>query len=175
MKCELFGKYTVYVRDLFISYSKILAIKAHITRRDTDTIIKNIIKYLKPFSKLISSYLDELFEIMKIKMPKKIFLEIVVNVMEQLNECGKKCLGEMKKFCRYHSLLYFENSNLYFKKYIIDTKRLAACSRQTNDKCKEQNKYSKIINKSDSFWRNTFMRRLIKNWRINPSFLLIKS
>ena len=141
-------KYYIYVRDLFISYSKILAIKAHITRRDTDTIIKNIIKYLKPFSKLISSYLDELFEIMKIKMPKKIFLEIVVNVMEQLNECGKKCLGEMKKFCRYHSLLYFENSNLYFKKYIIDTKRLAACSRQTNDKCKEQNKYSKFTNKA---------------------------
>ena len=78
-------------------------------------------------------------------MPKKVFLEIVVNVMEQLNECGKKCLQEMKKFCRYHSLLYYEKSNLYYKKYIIDTKRLAVCNKQTVDKCKEQIKYSNIL------------------------------
>lgn len=78
-------------------------------------------------------------------MAKKIFLEIVVNVMKQLNECGKKCLQEMKKFCRNHSLLYFEKSNLYYKKYIGDTKKLTICRKQTNDKCKEQVKYSNIL------------------------------
>ena len=142
---EMIEKYYLYVRDLIISYSKILAIKFQITKGDNETIIKNIIKYVKPFSKLGSSYLDELLEIMKEKMPKKVFLEIVVNVIEQLNECGKKCLGKMKKFCRYHSLLYFENSNLFFKKYIGDIKKLAICSNETNNKCKEQNNYSKIL------------------------------
>jgi hypothetical protein len=82
---------------------------------------------------------------MKEQMPKKVFLEIVVNVMEQLNECGKNCLQEMKKFCRYHSLLYFEKSNLYYKKYIIDTKKLAVCGGRAIDKCKEQIKYSNIL------------------------------
>jgi hypothetical protein len=138
-------KYYIYVKDLIISYSKILNIKSQITKGDTETIIKNITKYIQVFSKLSSGYLDELLEIMKEKMPKKIFLEIVVNVMEQLNECGKKCLQEMKKFCRYHSLLYFEKSNLYYKKYIGDTKKLAICSKQTTDKCKEQFKYSNIL------------------------------
>ena len=138
-------KYFIYVKDLIISYSKILNIKSQITKGDTETIINNITKYLQVFSKLSSGYLDELLEIMKEQMPKKVFLEIVVNVMEQLNECGKKCLQEMKKFCRYHSLLYFEKSNLYYKKYIIDTKKLAICSKQTLEKCKEQIKYSNIL------------------------------
>jgi hypothetical protein len=51
----------------------------------------------------------------------------------------------MKKFCRYHSLLYFEKSNLYYKKYIGDTKKLAICSKQVTDKCKEQVKYGNIL------------------------------
>ena len=138
-------KYYIYVKDLIISYSKILNLKGQITKGDRETIIKNITKYIQVFSKLSSGYLDELLEIMKEKMPKKIFLEIVVNVMEQLNECGKKCLQEMKKFCRYHSLLYFEKSNLYYKKYIGDTKKLAICSKQVTDKCKEQVKYGNIL------------------------------
>ncbi len=138
-------KYYIYVKDLIISYSKVLNIKSQISKGDTEIIIKNITKYLKVFSKLSSGYLDELLEIMKGNMAKKIFLEIVVNVLEQLNECGKKCLEEMKKFCRYHSLLYFEKSNLYFKKYIGDVKKLSVCSKAVMDKCKEQVKYSNIL------------------------------
>ena len=138
-------KYYIYVKDLIISYSKILNIKNQITKGDNETIIKNITKYIQIFSKLSSGYLDELLEIMEEKMPRKIFLEIVVNVMEQFNECGKKCLQEMKKFCRYHSLLYFEKSNLYFKRYIGNIRRLAVCSRQVIDKCKELVKYGNIL------------------------------
>ena len=82
---------------------------------------------------------------MKERMPKRIFLQVVVNVIVQLNEYGKKCLGEMKKFCRYLSLLYFEKSNIYYNKYIIDTKRLAVCSKQTIEKCKEKIIYNNII------------------------------
>jgi len=122
-----------------------LNIKNQITKSDTENIIKNIIKYLQVFSKLKSGYLEELLEILKENMAKKIFLEIVVNVMVQLNEYGKQCLKEMKKLCKYHSLLYFEKSNLYYKKYIRDTKKLAICSKQTSDKCKEQVKYSNIL------------------------------
>jgi len=138
-------KYYIYVKDLIISYSKILNIKSQITKGDRETIIKNITKYLKVFSKLSSGYLDKLLEIMKEKIPKKVFLEIIINVMEQLNECGKISLKEMKKFCKYHSLLYFEKSSLLYKKYIGDTKKLAICSKQTSDKCKEQVKYSSIL------------------------------
>ena len=91
-------------------------------------------------------------------MPKKVFLEIVVNAMEQLNECGQKCLVEPKKFfieivvnfnsllndygkkcleemeeCTiYRSLLYFEKSNLYFKKFIGGYKKIIINMRETN-------------------------------------------
>jgi len=130
--------YYIYVKDLIISYSKILNIKSQIIKEDVETIIKNIKKYLEIFSKLSSSYIDDLLEIMKEKMPKKVFLEIVVNAMAQLNKCGKKCLEEKKKLCKYHSLLYFEKSNLYYKKYIGDTKELNICSRNIHDEFKEQ-------------------------------------
>jgi len=116
-----------------------------ITKRDTETIIKNITKYLESFIKHSSGYLDELLEIMKEKMQEKVFYEIVVNVMTKLNECGKKCLEEKKKFCRYHSLLYFEKSNLYYKKYIGVLKKLVICSKEIVDKCKEQVKYNNIL------------------------------
>jgi len=133
-------KYYIFVKELIISYSKILNIKSEIIEGDAEAIIKNITKYLYIFSKFSSGYIDELFEIMKEKMPKIVFLEIVVNIMEQLNKNGKKCLGEIKKFCKYHSLLYFEKSNFFYKKYIEDN-----CSKQTRYKCRELVKYSSII------------------------------
>ena len=138
-------KYYIYVKDLTISYSKILKIKSQITKEDVETIIKKINKYLETFSKLSSDYLDELLEIMKEKMPKNVFLEIVVNVMMQLNKCGKECLEEKKKFWKYHSLLYFKKSYLYYKKYIEDSKNLNVCSKKAFDECKEQVKYCKIL------------------------------
>ena len=138
-------KYYIYTKELIISYSKILKIKSQITKEDKEQIIQNTTKYLKVFAEQSSGYLDELLELMKNVMDKKFFLEIVVNIIEQLNECGKKCLEQMKKYCRYHSLLYFEKAKSYFDKYIVETKKLAICSKQTSDKCKEQTKISTIF------------------------------
>ena len=58
--------------------------------------------------------------------------------MAKLKQCGKKnCLKEMKKFCRYNSLNYFEKTKRYFSKYIIDRKELLPFNNLYN-KCKIQ-------------------------------------
>jgi hypothetical protein len=130
-------KYFIYVKQLIQSYTKLVNMKGQITKGDTDTIIKNVKEYMKIFAEQSSGYLDNLVEIMK-EMPKKVFLEIVVNTIEQLNECGKKCLAERKKFCKYHSLIYFEKAETLFKKYIGEIKSLAAVGKKIMDKCKNQ-------------------------------------
>ena len=130
-------KYFIYVKQLIQSYTKLVNMKGQITKGVTDTIIKNVKEYMKIFAEQSSGYLDNLVEIMK-EMPKKVFLEIVVNTIEQLNECGKKCLAERKKFCKYHSLIYFEKAETLFKKYIGEIKSLAAVGKKIMDKCKNQ-------------------------------------
>ena len=130
-------KYFIYVKQLIQSYTKLVNMKGQITKGVTDTIIKNVKEYMKIFAEQSSGYLDNLVEIMK-EMPRKVFLEIVVNVIEQLNECGKKCLAERKKFCKYHSLIYFEKAETLFKKYIGEIKSLAAVGKKIMDKCKNQ-------------------------------------
>jgi hypothetical protein len=130
-------KYFIYVKQLIQSYTKLVNMKGQITKGDTDTIIKNVKEYMKIFTEQSSGYLDNLVEIMK-EMPKKVFLEIVVNTIEQLNECGKKCLAERKKFCKYHSLIYFEKAEAFFKKYIGEIKSLAAVGKIIMEKCKNQ-------------------------------------
>ena len=112
---------------------------------------------------------------MKERMPKRIFLQVVVNVIVQLNEYGKKCLGEMKKFCRYLSLLYFEKSNIYYNKYIIDTKRLAVCSKQTIEKCKEKIIYNNIIIKEFHSGEVILCEDYLRTGKLIPSFLLINT
>ena len=130
-------KYYIYVKQLVQSYTKLVNMKDQITKGDTQNIIKNVNEYMKIFMEQSSGYLDNLVEIMK-EMPKKVFLEIVVNTIEQLNECGKKCLAERKKFCKYHSLIYFEKAETLFKKYIGEIKNLAAVGKSIMDKCKNQ-------------------------------------
>ena len=46
--------------------------------------------------------------------------------MEKLNEYGKECIKSNKKFCKYHSLMYFEQSKSYYEKYLsnIDEEQL---------------------------------------------------
>jgi hypothetical protein len=37
-----------------------------------------------------------------------------------LNTEGKECIRSNKKFCKYHSLMYFEQANMYYKKYLSE-------------------------------------------------------
>ena len=43
--------------------------------------------------------------------------KIIVSVITELNELGKKCIVSDKPFCKYNSLIYFEQSNFFFEKY----------------------------------------------------------
>ena len=46
------------------------------------------------------------------------FYNIVIFVIEKLNNNGKSCVISNKKFCKYHSLMYFEQAKSYFEKYL---------------------------------------------------------
>ena len=85
----LVEKYYIYIKQLIQSYTKLMNMKENITKGDIENILKNIKEYIKIFTKQNSGYLDDLVEIMK-EMNKKYFYEIIVIIMEQLNECGKR-------------------------------------------------------------------------------------
>ena len=149
-------KYYMYVKELFISYSQILNIRDQIEKNieKEKHIIDKIKGYIDIFCEKSSGYLSDLVEIIK-DIPKNLFYKIIVLIMAKFNECGKNCLKEMKKFCRHNSLIYFENTLIYFQKYIIDLKNI-----QKNyeidlyKKCKEElesaNSFKNAIN-SDIF------------------------
>ena len=124
-----------------------LNMKEHLTPADQKEAIKHIKEYIKVFAKQSSGYLDNLVEMMK-TINKKIFFEILVIVIEELNNCGKKCLEERKKYCRYHSLIFFEKAYSFFKKYIGDFKSILICSKEIREKCKSE------VAVSDSYIRD---------------------
>ena len=130
-------KYYIYVKQLLLSYTKLLEIKSQVSKGDIENITQKIKEYIKVFMEHNSGYLDDLIEVMK-PINKKIFYEIVVNSIEQLNECGKKCLIERKPFCKYRSLIYFEKAEAYFKKYIVEFKNLAVAGKKLSEKCRSQ-------------------------------------
>ena len=110
-------KYYLYIKELFNSYNKVFKLKEYLDIGKKNKIMDNIKKYLNLFIKLNVGYLDDLLEIIK-DLP--IFYEIILFAMEKLNQCGKNCLKEMKKLCKYNSLKYFEKSKTLFSKYNID-------------------------------------------------------
>ena len=131
-------KYYIYVKELINSYIKTFKLQKSLSKQAQETtIIKNIKEYIKIFTQQSSGYLDNLVEMMK-EIEKKIFFEIVSIVIEELNNCGKKCLEERKKFCKYHSLIYFEKANSYFKKYICDFKNTMTCKKEVRERFKNQ-------------------------------------
>ena len=90
--------------------------------------IKIINEYIQIFIDKSSGYLNELLEILfvlkkgKYRRDYKInFYKIVVLVIKKLNEMGQNCIVSNKLFCKYHSILYFEQSNFYFEKYFPKT------------------------------------------------------
>ena len=130
-------KYYIYVKELINSYIIMLNMKGCLTQYDKEEIIKDINEYIKVFGKQSSGYLDNLIEMMK-NINKKIFFEIIVLFIEELNNLGKACLKERKTYCRYHSLIYFEKAYSFFKKYIGDLKKLIICSKEIREKCKNE-------------------------------------
>ena len=145
-------KFYIYVKELFKSYIKVFNMKNNaLDKGEQLKIIENIKNYADIFIVLSSGYFDNLMEILK-DLPKKIFYEIVVSLMEKNNEYGKQCLIEKKKFSRYNSMKYFEKTNNLFNKYIGDTKNFLKnrCDIKIQKNCVEQmltcTKYLKDIN-----------------------------
>ena len=139
-------KYYIYVKELFTSYSKTLKLEEQIKKdnESLNNIINKIKEYINVFLSKGSGYLTDLVETLK-DIPKKIFYEIIVFIMEKYNECGKKCLKDMQKFCRYNSLIYFEKALSYFKNYISDMKNInKICPKKIVDICKHQYETTKI-------------------------------
>ena len=134
-------KFFFYVQDLFKSYSKTLN-NSKIQDVDKQNIINKMKEYINLFISKCSGYLTDLVESIK-DFPLKLFYEIVIYIMEQLNEYGKQCLKELKKFCRYNSLTYFERALLYYTIYINDVGNvLRNCHKKDYDKCKLQKEIS---------------------------------
>ena len=100
-------------------------------------IIEKIINYIVIFTLKSYGYLNNLLDILE-KSPKKIFLEIVVITMGTMNFNGKKCLEERKEFCRYNSLIYFENAYSLFNKYIVNITKLTTIFLQDPNGIKEK-------------------------------------
>ena len=139
-------KFYIYVKELFISYEKTLNMKEQINNDETtkNKIITKIREYIDEFLMKNSGYLNRLVEVIK-TIPKELFYEIIVYIMEKLNEYGKNCLKNMQKYCRYKSLIYFERSKWFFENYIEKITNLAICSNQDISKnCKFQLETSSI-------------------------------
>ena len=135
-------KFYIYVKELFISYQKTLNMKEQIDKEENksikDKIIKKIKEYIDEFIMKNSGYLNNLVETIK-PIPKELFYEIITYIMKKYNECGKNCLKEMQKYCRYNSLIYFERSKLIFDTYIQKTTNLTICkNKEISKNCKLQ-------------------------------------
>ena len=117
-------KLYLYTNQLFISYAE--TVKLQLSKGDEEDLFpkfkQKIIKYITVFIDKSSGYLNNLLESiepMKKKRKFKVnFYEIIIFVIEELNKLGKDCIKSNKKFCKYHSLIYFEQAKSYYDKYL---------------------------------------------------------
>ena len=128
-------KLYLYTKELFLSYLETFKLK--IDKGVQQEIVNKIKKYIKIFFDKSSGYLNNLLEILS-PMSKKgklkvDFYGIIIFVMEELNKLGKECISSNKPFCKYHSLMYFEQSKNYYDKYLsnIDDNLLDANSKKS--------------------------------------------
>ena len=149
-------KYYIYVSQLINSLIKCLKSKEYCSDYDQKQIKEKFKKYVEVFSKISLGYLEKIIEddlkvLNEDKELKKIFLEIILYAVEQLNERGKECLQKKMKFCKYNSLIYFEKSQCLFIKYIGKASNLAICGGKLMNKAKDLFKSNHIyINEINS-------------------------
>jgi hypothetical protein len=135
-------KYYIYVSQLINSLIRCLKSKKFCSDFEQKQIKEKIKKYIKVFSKISLGFLKKIIEedlkiLIGDKELKKIFFEIILYAIEQLNEHGKECLEKKVKFCKYNSLVYFEKSQCLFMKYIGKVSNLAICGGNLMNKAKE--------------------------------------
>ena len=111
-------KFYLYIKDLFEKYLE--AIKLGLDKEEKEHLFEKIKEYIQIFIDKSSGYLKELLEILSglKKLKSKVeFYKIISFVIKKLNELGKNYIFSNKPFCKYHSIIYFEQSNYYFEKY----------------------------------------------------------
>ena len=59
--------------------------------------------------------------------------------MEKLNEKGKEYIYSNTKFCKYHSLMYFEQSKSYYDQYLSEVNEAQFNARLLQSLNKEKN------------------------------------
>ena len=124
-------KYYLYVKKLFQSY--IVTLK--LSLEDKKHIIEKCKEYINLFIYKNSDYINYLLELLyhgiiddknlkdKNKMKIEIiFYGIVIFVMEKLNQAGIKYIKSHKQYCKYHSLICFEQSKSFYDKYLSKIK-----------------------------------------------------
>ena len=132
----VFEKYYLYIKELFSSYVETLTLE--LSMGEKKKIYDNIRKYIEIFINKSSGYLNTLLEILK-KIKKSEFYKIVVFVMEKLNEKGKEYIYSNSKFCKYHSLMYFEQSKSYYDQYLSEVNEAQFNARLLQSLNKEKN------------------------------------
>ena len=137
----LLEKFFLYIKELFSSYLNTL--KCDLDKSEKTSIFKKIRKYLKIFIDKSSGYLDNLIEILtelqKNRKNKLEFYYLIIFIMENLNNCGKEYIQSNKKFSKYHSLMYFEQSYAYYQKYLSNVNE-ALLDKKNLDLLHEQKK-----------------------------------
>ena len=140
----LLEKVYLYIKELFLS-SYIEYLKLTLDKGEKDNIFDKIKKYLNTFINKSSGYLNNLLEVLlplqKESKTKREFNGLIIFVMEQLNNCGIDCIKKNSKFCKYHSLIYFEQSLSYYEKY-LSKEREALLGINLLKKMKEQKQIS---------------------------------
>jgi len=119
-------KYFLYVKDLFLSYTKVLNMEYIIDIDKDKKIIDKINNYIDDFITKSFGYLKNLIKVIE-EIPKDIFYKIVSHIIVKLYENGKECIRNYIKNCSYYALKYFEEANFFFENYIKFIKNLKIC------------------------------------------------
>ena len=136
-------KLYLYVKELFLSYMETL--KLSIDKGEQKTIFDNINKYINIFIDKTSGYLNSLLNILEnLKDNSKYkvnYYILIITIMEKLNEHGKTSIYSNKPFCKYHSLIYFEQSKALYEKYL--SKGIYLLNQNNKNNLEKQLKMSK--------------------------------
>ena len=115
----LLEKFYLYIKELFQSYIKYLKLSPE--KSEKNAIYENINKYTKIFINKSSAYLNNLLEILSSLYDEgknNDYINLIISIMDQLNAQGEECIKNNEAFCKYHSLMYFEQSYSYYEKYL---------------------------------------------------------
>jgi hypothetical protein len=77
------------------------------------------------------------------------FYNIIISILEELNNCGKESIKDNKPFCKYHSLIYFEQAKSYYEKYLSNIDESLLKEKEMNSLKKQKTifiDYIKYIN-----------------------------